>query len=393
MSACLSAVCFSMRILLMLTAFVLAACSAMPLTAPPTAAELQQVLSVSPFGAGKVEAGRDNGLTLPDDQVMALNDYMRHFLKIHIPADGSKKEQLNALINALMAPDKLGFSYDPYGSYSAADTFLRREGNCLSFATLFVAMASELGLDVYFNEVDIPPTWDMPSASTYVYYKHINVIAQFRGYQQIVDLNVSRYSTRHQQRGISAEQAQAHYYSNRAMSFLFFHDQNNALRYMLKAIDLAPDVGYLWANLAAVYRRQNLLAEAEVANRQALFLEPDNLMAISNLGLIYDQLERPALATQFNDLARQYRLQNPFFRYNEARLALARGDHTLALEHIKKAIEGDPAEHRFYYLAAQIYDAMGLPEKHRKYLQRALKAAPDADARQQYQSALLLTSR
>ena len=42
---------------------------------------------------------------------------------------------------------------------TASETFRARRGNCLSFSNMFVAMARDVGLDVQFQEVEIPPDW------------------------------------------------------------------------------------------------------------------------------------------------------------------------------------------------------------------------------------------
>jgi len=368
--------------LVLLCLIALCACSSHPVSKVPANPALERVL------AGQaLLATEELHWTLPDDRVMALNDDMHRFLAAYVPG-GSDKQKLSDLLYAIMHQGLLGLTYNPHTTYTAADTFLHQQGNCLSFTTMFIALAREVGLKAYFNEVDVPPVWDLQSESTYVVFKHINAVVNVGRERKVVDLNLENYDVDYQQRKLPDRQAEAQYYNNRSMEHLYARNSREAFRYLRKAIELAPELDYLWSNLGTIYRREGLLAEAEIAFHQALRLNPRSRLAASNLGRLYKQLGNDRRAAEYEQLVERFRLKNPYYRYHLAQTAVAEKDYRTALKHIRAAINAEDRDHRFHFLAANIYYALDLPEQGRASLQRAAKVTQNSETQGRYRRKL-----
>lgn len=376
---------------LLLSVTVLAACSGMPSNAelraldisPPNRQQLDDVLSGRALPGGAVQPA------LPEEDIFALNDDMRAFLRTHVPARATDAIKLRRLLKAIFHPQTMGLSYDPFKTYSAADTFYFQRGNCLSFTLMFVSMAREVGLDAHINEVDVPPIWDMQDEDTFVFYKHVNTLVKLKqGGQKVVDLNLEDYDINYRQRLISERLASAQFYNNRGVQLLYQHNYREAFRYLRRAIALEPRVSYLWGSLGSLYRKAGLLEQAEIAYLQALQLSHRDLVALSNLGRLYSQMGREDRAREFHRLAAGFRRTNPYYRYNKAKTALQQGDYPAALEHIRYAIRGYGREHRFYHLAAVIHHKLGNLQQVRNHLQRAARVAPEAGDSRRYRSKL-----
>ncbi|BFM17814.1 hypothetical protein R50073_39970 [Maricurvus nonylphenolicus] len=337
---------------------LLSACSTSTLTPNPNSSQLTELLNGKTLQE-RLEQRAEQPLdwSLPDDQVMTLNQDMHDFLDAYVPRRANPTVKLEALLNAVMHSGLLGVDYNPQATYSASDAFFYREANCLSFSMMFIAMAREVGLSASFNQVSIPPSWEMLGQQTLVNYKHINAKVKTRDGHHIVDLNIKEYKSHYRQRRASDDQAQAQYYNNRAMEFLANGNTHSAYRYMRKALELAPKQGDLWGNFATIYRREKLFTQAEIAYQQALTLDPNNHVAASNLSRLYQQQGNEELANYYQQQVIKFRMRNPYHRFFLAEQALKRSDVSQARRHINFALKHNKKEPRFHALADKIQQA------------------------------------
>ncbi|NNL57649.1 MAG: tetratricopeptide repeat protein, partial [Pseudomonadales bacterium] len=172
-------------------------------------------------------------------------------------------------------------------------------------------------------------------------------------------VNMAGYNQAYPQRKISDRIAEAHYYNNIGMRYFFAADMQAAFRHLRKAIELAPDLAYLWSNMGTIYRRKEKFAEAQIAYEHSLALDAGTGIAASNLGHMYRQLGDPAMAAKYSQQARVFRLKNPYYRAHLAKTAYAEQRLHEALTHIKAAIKQHKKDPRFYKLAAEIHHALG----------------------------------
>ena len=89
--------------------------------------------------------------------LLGVSASMKRFIGNYAPKDMANGRKAWNLAYAALDPILLNFDYDPSLTLTAADTFNRRAGNCLSFSNMFIAMAREAGLKAWFQEVKLPP--------------------------------------------------------------------------------------------------------------------------------------------------------------------------------------------------------------------------------------------
>jgi len=189
--------------------------------------------------------------------------------------------------------------------------------------------------------------------------RHVNAVVTWPdGGREVVDINMDEYNTHYPQHRISDETAIAQYYNNRGVEFLLRNNIEDAFRYLRKSVDLAPKVPYMWINLGALYRNQGKLKEAEIAYRNALEIDPENLVAISSAERIYRDLGLTVLSAQLEQQVKYFREKNPYYLYKVAMDAFLAGNYEKALDNIHAAIRRYDKEHRFYFLQGVIYKAM-----------------------------------
>ncbi|WP_269619873.1 tetratricopeptide repeat protein [Zhongshania sp. BJYM1] len=296
----------------------------------------------------------------PEDNILAMNAEMRYFVEENVPAALSPRARLTYLLDSMVRPSQLGLKYDPGITLNATETFEQRTGNCLSLTSLFIALAREAKLNVYYNEVTIPPSWDMVSDNSMVFYKHINAIVDFgKDGKEVVDLSVDNYEYHYPQHRVTEQEAAAQHYNNRGAEFLNLGDNDKAQLYFRRALYLDPQAGHIWGNLGTLLRRQQRNTDAEIAYRYALSLNPNDQVAISNLGRLYRELGNKEEARKLEKIAENFRKKNPFWHYSRAKAEYEKGNFDEALTSIQQAIRLQKNEYRFYRFASLIYFRQG----------------------------------
>ncbi|NKB37345.1 MAG: tetratricopeptide repeat protein [Gammaproteobacteria bacterium] len=249
-----------------------------------------------------------------------------------------------------------------------------------------MAMGRYLNMDVQFNEVDVPPIWDLGNGNTMILNKHINAMVTRIGSRHVIDLNIDEYEPTYEQRYIDDRLALAQHYNNKAMGFLVENDHVQALRFLRKALHMEPSVSYLWNNLGSLYRRAGNLQAAELSYLAAIEADEDDLIALSNVTRLYEETDNPELAAYYEEQAREFRLQNPYFIYSMAQKAFVESDYESAQEHISDAIDLNNKEHRFYFLMGAIYQKTGDVNLANDNFNKALELSSDPKQQNRYRS-------
>lgn len=347
---------------------------------PPVAsAELETIIS------GQAILGHEvSPEELPDLDLFALTPEMASFAQKAVRHAEGSFAKVRALHYALLLPESeggRGIVYDAYATRIPSVAFQERRVNCLSFSLLYVAMAQHLKLNAKINEVETPPTWNLRDKDSFFLMRHVNVkiplrerwISPLQSDEAVVDLEMGRYKPSYMQRYISTELAAAQFYNNRGMELASEGKINEAFLYLRKALAEDDQQSYIWNNFASLYLKKNLQREAELIYQHGLKLNPNDLTIMTNLAGFYRKNDNPDKAAKFSKLAQQYRQSNPFYQYALALSAFDEKDYRNALLYVKRALEREQNEPRFYQLAADAYTQLGeldsaeaMMKKHKK---------------------------
>jgi Flp pilus assembly protein TadD len=330
---------------------------------------LDELLAGTPLG---VAGGAP--VLVPKDQVLALSPEMRAFLNAHVDRKSSVKLELQQLVSSIMDAHTFGVKYDET-TRTASETFRIRRGNCLSFSNMFVAMAREVGLNVQFQEVDIPPDWTFDN-DTFVLNRHINVFVDFGPTgTRVVDFNTGDFKIGYEMRRISDARALAHYYNNIGVERMLAGDTALGLWNFRRAIANDRAFSPSWTNLGTLYLRNGHPAQAEAAFLQAVKTDESDLVAMSNLARLYEQLGDRDRAAAYKKRVIHDRWRNPYYRYQLARQAYLARDYAAAISHLKYAIRKRPDEDTFCFLMGLGYRGEGDERAARRWLARAEELA------------------
>jgi Tfp pilus assembly protein PilF len=106
-----------------------------------------------------LDDARASGLRLEDP--LTLGPEVRARVKQHLTYDGTEKARMLRLVRYLGDVDGLSFRYHPQQSLSAERAFFARQGDCMSYANLYVALARLMDVSVRFVRItQLPVTWE-----------------------------------------------------------------------------------------------------------------------------------------------------------------------------------------------------------------------------------------
>jgi len=303
---------------------------------------------------------------VPEADVLALSPEMRTFIAVHVDRRGSDALKLHQLVTAIMDPRTFGVTYDE----------VTRRGNCLSFSNMFVAMARDVGLNVEFQEVDVPPDWTVDK-DTFVFNRHIDVFVNLGADgTRVVDFNIADFKASYEMRTISDAMALAQFYNNVGVERMLAGDRAAAVACFRTAItDAGSGFSSAWTNLGTLYLRNGHPAHAEAAYLQALDVNDSDLVAMSDLAHLYEREGDLERAAAYRKKVARHRWLNPYYRFELARRAYAAQHYDEAIAHLKYATRERPKEDRFWHLLGLCYLGKGDLTAARRWLSKAEEVA------------------
>ncbi|MCH2189554.1 MAG: hypothetical protein MK188_01335 [Gammaproteobacteria bacterium] len=248
----------------------------------------------------------------------------------------------------------LGIEYDISANLTPQEVIEKRRANCLSYTILIIRIAKELGLDFQYNSVTIPSTWGMTENNTVLFYQHVNAVYRSQGQHKVFDLAASEYDPTLPQQPISEYAAIAMLKSNLAIDYLDQNDLTKSLDHAKMAASLDPKNPNLWANLATISKRSGNTLAAEHYFIAALELDHYNRTATKGLELLYRSQGRLNLASRLSKRARQARLRNPYYHFNNAQSEFTKEDYAKSRQYLNRAIRLYDKDPRFFELRSRV---------------------------------------
>ncbi len=303
-----------------------------------------------------------------------LTPEMKEWVHANVPQAGPPEDRLKLLLKALLDPKRLNLTYEAHFTGTATEAFARHHANCLAFTNLFVGMAREIGVAVFYLDVDDIQKFEK-EGDLVVVSGHISAGYGNGRETKILDFSAAPIVAYRSIRQISDQTAVALYYSNRGGELLRQGRDEEALTWLRTAVVLDPDLARAWINLGVARRRNRDLPGAEAAYRKALELDPEAVSAYQNLASLLRVRGGAGAndeADQLLALTEKVGSRNPYNFLNLGDLALAHGRLDEAHRFYKKALH-------LYAQNAEPYAAMGIwaraagnPREAKKWLKKAV---------------------
>ena len=328
---------------------------------------------------------------VPDVDLLHVSEPMRAFIAEEVGDVRVPTVKFRRLFRSLTRDGYFTANYIADSTRTAAETFHHKTGNCLSYTSMFIALAREADLDARFQIVRVPPNWDADSGYL-IRYTHVNLVLKgfmydaTNGQEFSVDFNDVLPDPDYPRYEISDEHATALYYANQSVANLRAGEMREAFAYLQKALDISPDNEDLWLNLGAFYGRLNKHEQALAAYKVALNLDPGSRGAISGLGRTHYLLGNLEEAEFYNDKVRRYRQRNPYYHFAVAQTEFDRARYEDALEAINTAINLKYRNGRFHFLKGLAEYKLGDLESAQISFRRADRFGNYRDLKQRYVS-------
>jgi Flp pilus assembly protein TadD len=268
-----------------------------------------------------------------------LTPEIRDWVRDRVSRGASRKARLQILIEELLGSGGLGIDYRRSYTGTAAEVFEQRSANCLSFTHLFLGLAREVGVPVFFLEVKDLQDYTK-EGDLIVHSDHIAIGHGPAHEMTLIDFAVEEGTKYHKIRPISDLAATALFYSNRGTEHLRRGEVDQALLWAKDAIAIEPKLSSLWINYGVALRRAGSFERAEWAYRHALELDPSQFAAYQNLAALLRLNGRAKEAFDLLAVTDRSANRNPFSY-------LALGDLSLRHGRVQEA-------ERFYRKAARL---------------------------------------
>ena len=312
---------------------------------------------------------------VPSPDLLAIDDEMRAFVQRYTGGMSRARQRLMSLHRAIRGAATLGVRYDPAAEGTARDVFHGGSANCLSYATLFVALAREAGLKAHYQWVDVRPQWSLQGERVLLRL-HVNVLVQpGRSERYMVDIDPLPTREVAGSRLLSDSDALALYHANIAMYALADEDIVQAWLHSARALQLGPGLAQLWVNIGAVYRQAGQHRAAERSYMTALDLEPGNDSAMNNLVVLYRIEGREEERARWERKVEDYRDSNPYYHAWLGDQAAQELDWAEARSNYQQALKLLPDDSRLLYSLGIAHHEMKEHEQASRYIRQAIERA------------------
>ena len=213
------------------------------------------------------------------------------------------------------------------------------------------------------------------------------------GVDKLVDFNMADFRISYDRQIVSDSRGRAHYFNNIGVERMLDGDAPLALAYFRESIREDKTFSPAWVNLGTLYNREGYPNHAEAAYLKALDVDDSSLVALSNLASLYEREGRGELAVQYQNKIQSHRMQNPYYRYQLARLAFDKGDYATAIDHLKIAVRKNRNDDNFYFLMSLSYLNSGDRREAQHWMKKAEKVAEMDEDKKRYHNKLDLLLR
>lgn len=267
---------------------------------------------------------------------------------LHFDSGGTVplERRLDLLVSRLYGPNGIRLAYDAGHTTAATQTWRNRRGDCLSLTILAYAAARRLGIAAHMQEVQVPLSVDRRDGMDFI-SGHVNVVVRDEGEVSfngksfgagsfIIDFEPQAGARRSGQ-WLSEDAILARYYNNRAAQYWVRNDTARAYAYYRAAIAAAPDFAPAYANLAQLYARQGLEADAERLLRHAVGLGGPTYAPLRALHRLVQTQGRTQEAQQLAVLLAKRQDEDPYHWLGLGLDALQAGRNREAIAALEKA--------------------------------------------------------
>jgi Tfp pilus assembly protein PilF len=325
-----------------------------------------------------VREGIAQGLPLEDP--LQLSEVTKGHIRNLASEAGGERTQMKRLVRFFMDSDGLAFQYRPTRTLNAEAAYKAREGDCMSYAMLYVAAARSLGIDVHFVRItQLPVFWE--DSGRFFTSSHIAVAYGHDTWTEnamVVDFSAThtsewRFSLYD---SIDDETAFVLFHSNRAVEFLLRDQYVEAERLLRFLLEHAPATAEVYNNLGIVLMRLDRAQDAMELYTQAIARFPRFVP-------LYTNAVSAAAASGAQDLVKLWSIEgkkvarsDPAFAFAQGMVAFQQHDFATAADRFATALEVQPDDLTLLAWTARAHLSAGELRDGLRTVERIQRQAP-----------------
>ncbi len=260
----------------------------------------------------------------------------------------SDYDKAHAILNAIMDENQYGIKWENFVTATAAETINSKKGDCVSIASVYVALARSVGLHAYFAEALVATQESYRDSDFVVQSGHMTAIVETEAGRAALHIgNPLRFWMIISK--LSDVEATAHFYNNRGFELLFRSKMDGepinweqSAMYFSIATRLNPRFAEAWNNLGVAHANKDKPILAEKYYRRAIDAHPECVSAHVNLGVAQLSEGQIEEAIGLLQTAVQLDERNPRARYHLARALTRTGQYKSAIQELEKSLELQP---------------------------------------------------
>jgi tetratricopeptide (TPR) repeat protein len=287
---------------------------------------------------------------------------------------GTAAEKLGRLQQALVERRDFGFEREIGGTFTAAEAFRERRGNCVSFTNLFIAMGRSVGIPLNASLVKRRPESEK-RGELVVVYAHMVAVRPRGSVSQVYDFWGQGSDPSAELVPLSDLDVAGIGLGNRGVGKLEAGNVAGAAVEFETAVRLAPRLPGLWANLGLARWRSGDEAGALAAYARGLQIDPGSATVLQNLAVLYSETGRAVQARAALAAANSGET-TPYSLIARADLELAAGQVDDALRLYKRVRSMAPRLVEPWVGVARAEQALGHLRAAKKAALRARRLAP-----------------
>lgn len=315
---------------------------------------------------------------------VAVTEEMRQTAR-EVAGRQDPREQLRALQRYLFDPEQFPFDYETRGTYTAAEAFEHRRGNCVSFTNLFIALGRSVGVPL--QAALIRRGNAEVEGNLVVVNTHMVAVYSDNDGSTLYDFARSR---RDEILGLFLMDdlwISAIYHNNRGVEALRKERYEVASDHLTLSIRLAPEFTAAYGNLGVARRKQGRVEEALEIYNQALAVYDRDPTILNNLASLYQALGREQEARAALEAAK-LKDATPFVLITRGNLELAQGNVRKALKLYRRARRSGPDLAEPHLAIARLELQQGREKAARRALENALEIEPDNEQARELEARL-----
>ncbi len=330
----------------------------------------------------------------PDEIVFPfeLTPEMRAWVHEAVPQGGSPLLRLQRLLNALLLADReQPITYQRGVTHTARDVWATRRANCLSFTHLFVGLARELDIPVYYLRVSDLQRYEK-DGDLVVASEHVTAAYGPPASRKVLDFTVRETETYRSIQPLSDLAALALFYSNQGAERIRDGSYEAALRLLDTATRLDPQLPDAWLNRGVALRRLGRPDEAEESYWRALEIDPGTTAAQQNLAALLATQGRTLQADELLALVDRRGNRNPFSYLALGDLSMREGRLSDAERYYRRARRLFPDHAEPLAALGQLALEAGRLDEAERMLRRAERQDPTQPRVRELERRILRTS-